>query len=243
MVKKLTQNLQQYFASSGCTKAIIGVSGGVDSAVTLAIAAKAIEPKNITPVLMPYKLGNISSHKNFSDAQEICKKLLTIPRIIPIDEFITPYQSHLPEIKDVMVSANTLARIRMTLLFALANAENGLVLGTCNKTEVMLGYETKFGDGAADVSVLGKLWKTEVWKLAKELELPEKFITKTPSAELYIGHTDEEELGFSYQEADTILQALENGEQLEKNENTKKIQTLIQKSEHKRHMAPVLDIS
>ncbi|MEI7510698.1 MAG: NAD(+) synthase [Candidatus Peregrinibacteria bacterium] len=236
----LITGLHQYFQNSGAQKAIVGVSGGVDSAVTLSIAVRALGHSRVIPVLMPFQIGKISSHENFEDAKNICALFHTTPRIFQLDDFFAPYEQNMPEMAQQMVTGNTLARIRMTILFALANAENGLVLGTCNKTEVLLGYETKFGDGAADISVLGDLWKTEVWEMAKELDLPEIFITKTPSAELFEGHTDEGELGFSYIQADNILQALENGEELEKTPTLERIQMLIKKSEHKRISIPVL---
>ncbi len=238
----LIQGLQQYFYSSGAQKVIVGVSGGVDSAVTFAVAVQSLGKERVMPVLMPFQLGKISSFQNFQDAQNLCESFQIVPRIIPLDDFFAPYMIHLPEMNQQMVSGNTLARIRMTLLFGLANAENGLVLGTCNKTEVMLGYETKFGDGASDISVIGNLWKTEVWELAKELQIPEIFITKTPSAELFEGHTDEGELGFSYLEADRILRALENGEVLEKTPVVEKIKLLIHNSQHKRIPAYILPL-
>lgn len=238
--KKLEKGLQDYFSSSSAKKVVVGLSGGVDSAVTFAIAVRALGKEKVIPVLLPFRLGEISSFQNFEDAKSLAESMGIAPRIIALDDFFAPYVLHLPEMQNTMVSGNTLARIRMTILFAMANKENGLVLGTCNKTEILLGYETKFGDGAADISVIGDLWKTEVWEMAKYLNLPEIFITKTPSAELFIGHTDEGELGFSYPEADEILQKIENGEEVEQTLSAQKIAMLIKRSEHKRVPTPVL---
>lgn len=227
--------LFDFFQNTKTQKAIIGISGGVDSALTLAIAVKALGKENIIGVCMPYKTGEISSIENFEDAKNLCKSLEVETKIIPIDEFAKPYES----IFEGMSFGNTLARIRMTLLFGIANQENGIVLGTCNKTEIMLGYETKFGDSAADVSVIASLYKTEVWEWAKHYNIPKHFITKTPSAELFKEHTDEQEMGFSYEIADRILKSLERGEN-DSSETEEKIKKMIAFSEHKRNAVPII---
>ncbi len=229
------QQLYTFFKNTGVQKAIIGVSGGVDSALTLAIAAKALGAENILGVCMPYKLGSVSSSANLEDAQNLCAQLKIEYQTIFLDTFAKPYE----EMFSGMAFGNTLARIRMTILFGLANQQNGIVLGTCNKTEIMLGYETKFGDGAADVSVIAPLYKTEVWEWAKHYQLPEIFITKAPSAELYEGHTDEGEMGFSYVQADEILRTLEQGEWVQ-SPVAEKIKRMIAASEHKRNPIPSL---
>lgn len=131
----------------------------------------------------------------------------------------------------------------MTLLFGYANTENALVLGTCNKTETMLGYETKFGDGAADVSIIGNLWKHEVYALAEEYNLPKRFSTKTPSAELQENHSDEEEMGFTYAQADSTLAKIENGETQFSLPIEQKIYALYLASHHKRSPLPTLSLS
>lgn len=227
--------LHDFFVSTGMKKAVIGISGGVDSALTLAIATKAIGKENIIGVCMPYKTGSVSSVQNLQDALMLCDALEVEKRTIELDDFAEPY---IPFFSG-MAFGNTLARIRMTILFGIANQESGIVLGTCNKSEILLGYETKFGDGAADVSVIGNLWKTEVWEWAKYYQLPEIFITKAPSAELFEGHTDESEMGFSYQQGDAILQQIEKGH-IPEGEIPKKIITMMRLSEHKRTFPPTL---
>lgn len=226
--------LRMFFASTGAKKAIIGVSGGVDSALVLSIAVHALGKENIIALCLPYRVPEISSLQNLEDAQNLCVFFGVENKTLMIDDFAKPYES----IFSGMAFANTLARIRMSILFGTANQTNGVVLGTCNKSEIMLGYETKFGDGAADVSVIGNLWKTEVWEWAKYYHLPDSFITKAPSAELFIGQTDEKEMGFTYQEADHWLQ--------QKNISTasdpiaRKIYALYTASAHKRSPVPIL---
>ncbi len=248
MKKILEQKLLDFFTQTQCKKAIIGISGGIDSAVTLAIAVEALGSKNISALLLPYKLGEFSSHENFEDAKLLCKKLNVSYSIIQLDDFVAPYtalfsdEKYKEKYSSAMVLGNTLARIRMTLLFAEANAENGIVLGTCNKTEIMLGYETKFGDGAADVSVIGDLWKNEVYSLAEEYNIPKNFITKSPSAELYKNQSDEQEMGFSYDIADKICKEIENGKNVFINEIEKKIYNMYTSSKHKRTFTPTLSL-
>ena len=183
--KTLVQNLKNYCKKSGITTAIIGISGGIDSAVTLAIAVEALGEKNVRGYLLPYKLGKISSIQNFEDAKEISEFFGIEYKTIEIDEFASPYEKIFHE---GLAFANSLARIRMTLLFGFANKFSGLVLGTCNKSEIMLGYETKFGDGACDINILGNLWKSEVYELAREYNIPEKFITKKQNMPVILLH-------------------------------------------------------
>ncbi|HID92253.1 TPA: NAD+ synthase [Candidatus Gracilibacteria bacterium] len=242
---KLETELKQFFINTKTKKVIIGISGGIDSAVTLAIAMHALGKENIFALLLPYKLGEISSYKNFEDAEEICKKFDVEYKKIELDNFVKPYceiQSlNIKNSDNLLILGNTLARIRMTLLFAHANKLNGIVLGTCNLTEVLLGYETKFGDGAADVSVIGNLWKREVYELGKLYNLPESFITKKPSAELYENQSDEEEMGFSYDDAEIVLKnIIDKNNKISKNINSidkkiiENIYNMYKNSEHKR---------
>jgi NAD+ synthase len=246
----IEKNFLDYFSTvqkTGIERVIVGVSGGIDSAVTLAIAVHSLGKENVFAYLMPYKLGEISSHQNFADAQEICE-FFQLPKSnvqsIPIDEYAKPYEHIFSGKNSIMAFGNTLARIRMTLLFGFANAQSGIVLGTCNKSEIMLGYETKFGDGACDINILGNLWKSEVYQLAKLYNIPEKFIEKTPSAELFPDHSDEEEMGFSYDKAQEVLEQIEKEEKNFSPENRveEKIFSLWKNSAHKREFPPTLTI-
>jgi len=265
MKTQIEHELISFYKETKTKKLIIGVSGGVDSAVTLAIAVKSVGKKNVLALLLPYKLGEISSFENFKDAENLCISFGVEYKKIELDDFVKPYlyletftQS---EKNNPLFLGNTLARIRMTLLFSYANATKGIVLGTCNLSEVLLGYETKFGDGAADISVIGNLWKSEVYDLAKEYNLPETFITKSPSAELYQNQSDEAEMGFSYETAEIVLSALINIPSFDVIKNKaktiqllssiitingitkeiiEKIYTMYVNSEHKRAPMPIL---
>ena len=237
-IQMLTAGLRNFFEQTKGQKAVIGLSGGVDSAVTFALSVKAIGKERVIPVLLPF--SPFSSEQNINDAKMLADLLQVPYRVIFLDDFVAPFQKNLSEAEKKHVLGNILARLRMTVLYAIANAENGMVLGTCNKTETLLGYETKFGDGGADISVIGDLWKTEVWEVARALSLPETFITKTPSAELWEGHTDEGELGFSYAQADEILQKFEKKESGAETPQREKIMMLIKKNAHKNIGIPVL---
>ncbi|MEM4292452.1 MAG: NAD(+) synthase, partial [Archaeoglobaceae archaeon] len=129
-------------------------------------------------------------------------------------------------------------RIRMTINYFFANKLQRLVVGTGNKSEIMVGYFTKYGDGAVDFNPIGDLYKTEVFEVAKFLGVPENIIKKKPTAGLYVGQTDEDEIGMSYAELDEILKAIEKGIKME-NEKFKRVLSLIRASEHKRKLPPI----
>lgn len=239
MISDLEKKLLDFFVSTKTNKVFLGLSGGIDSALTLAIAVNSLGKNKVVPILMPYKLGQISSHENFNDATDLCKTFNLSYLVKEIDEFVLPYENFFTD----LAFANTLARIRMTILFGYANQEKGIVLGTCNKTEILLGYETKFGDGASDVSVIGSLWKSEVYDLAKKYNLPKNFLIKKPSAELFKSQTDESEMGFSYNDADKVLKRIENNNNLQLLDFKgieKKIFLMYKGSMHKRILSPVL---
>lgn len=227
--------LKSFCAEHMITKVMVGVSGGVDSAVVLRLAVEALGTEKVVPVLMPYQIGKCSSEENFEDAKDLCEDLGVVPKIIHIDELVKEYEG----LFSGMAFANTLARVRMMVLFGYANTYDGIVLGTCNKSEVMLGYETKFGDGACDISVLGDLWKSEVYSLAKGYGLSESFLIKPPSAELFPSQSDEAEMGFSYDTAEKYLKKIESGETEFSDRIGQKIFNLYSKTAHKRSLPPV----
>lgn len=185
-------------------KVLVAVSGGIDSATTLILAVQALGMEWVHPVLLPYgKLSNESTE----DAWLIINTL-TIPhkQVTCID--IQPYVDNFIQYDrsiDTIRSGNIMARMRMLVLFDLANKNKCLVIGTENKTEHLLGYYTRFGDEASDIEPLRTLYKTQVYMLAKYLNIPEKILTKSPTAGLWEGQTDESEFGFSYKIADEIL--------------------------------------
>lgn len=205
---RIVAEIKHYFKKSGFEKAVIGISGGVDSALALKLTVDALGHDNVTALMMPEK--GISTEENHLHARTLCEFLRVEHHTISINKFLTDFLA-LPWKPNELAQINIKARIRMVVLYNFANTRNCLVIGTSNKTELALGYGTKYGDLAADIEVIGDLFKEEVYSLAQHVGLPDEFITKAPSAELYSGQTDEQELGMSYKEIDTILKQVEQG--------------------------------
>jgi len=185
----------------GFRRAVIGVSGGVDSALSAFLAAQALGPESVWGLIMPYK---ISSPESVAHAQLVVQKLKIHSALIDITPMIDAYFERFPE-ADVLRRGNKMARERMTILYDHSAVLSALVLGTSNKSELMLGYGTLYGDMASAINPLGDLFKTQVWQLARHMGVPEEIMRKKPSADLWEGQTDEEELGFTYEEVDQVL--------------------------------------
>jgi NAD+ synthase len=183
---------------------VIGLSGGVDSAVTVALAAAAVGRERLVAVALP---GPSSSPASLRDAEAVAAALDVRLEVVELGRAAEAFAGTLGCRDDRLRFGNLLARMRMTTLFDRARALPGLVLGTSNKSEILLGYSTLFGDAAASVHPLGDVWKTDVFALARHLGLPEAVVTKPPSADLWPGQTDAEELGFDYQTVDPLLWA------------------------------------
>jgi NAD+ synthase len=200
--------LKETFHKTGFSQAVIGVSGGLDSAVSLTFAVKALGENNVFPILMPYGVLNT---QGVLDAMEIINQLhIPLTRVVRID--IKPAVDAIIG-KDVLGmdnirKGNIMARIRMIYLFDQAKKRNALVVGTENKSEHLLGYFTRYGDEASDVEPFAHLYKTQLFELAKHLHVPQGIIDKPPSAGLWPEQTDEKDLGFSYKDADRILSLL-----------------------------------
>lgn len=201
-IEALVRFLQTSFQNAGFSRTVVAMSGGVDSSTSAALTVRALGKENVYPLLLPY--GNLTP---VDDARETIKTI-GIPEknvtIIDIAPLVDPIISLDPSMDNIR-RGNVMARVRMILLYDHAKKLNALVVGTENKTEHLLGYFTRFGDEASDVEPLRNLYKTEVYELAKALQLPERIITKAPTAGLWIGQTDEGEFGFTYKEADEIL--------------------------------------
>lgn len=206
--EKVTQELVDFlktsFQKAGFTNAVIALSGGVDSAVSCALAVRALGADNVYPILLPY--GALSSQGTI-DAIAVIEKLginsFHITRF-DIKPIIDPLIGKDPRMDNVR-RGNAMARARMLVLYDQAKKRAALVVGTENKTEHLLGYFTRFGDEASDIEPLRNLYKTQIYEVAKYLELPEVVLSKAPTANLWEGQTDEGEFGFSYKEADAIL--------------------------------------
>ncbi|MCM2271420.1 MAG: NAD+ synthase [candidate division Zixibacteria bacterium] len=194
---------------SGLTGYVIGLSGGLDSALAAALAAKAVGNHKLYGLMLPYR---VSSKSSLEDARELASHLNIESREIEISPMLDAYFAEVSTADRVRIG-NKAARERMSILFDFAQARQSLVLGTSNRTEFALGYTTWHGDSAASINPLADLYKSEVLEIARMVGLPERIITKSPSADLWPGQTDEEELGITYYTLDKLLiRLLDDGE-------------------------------
>jgi len=244
--KKLIDGIRDYFTKNNFKKAVIGLSGGIDSSLSAKLVVDAIGEENVYGLIMPLK--GLSSEENVNDAVELCKQIGINYSIIDIKHYLIEFEK-VEWKQNKIAEMNTASRIRAVLLYNYANTHNALVIGTSNKTEILLGYFTKYGDGAVDIEVIGELFKTEERDLAKFLKIPDKIINKVPTAELYHGQTDEEELGVSYDELDKILKLYESGNSLlnitKKGFEKEKVESILKRvksNEHKRSMPSTIKI-
>ncbi len=186
---------------AGFQRAVVGLSGGIDSSVVTFLAAKAFRPENVLGVTMPYKTSSEATRR---DAQQVIDRL-GVPTVdVPITKQIDAYFKQFPDASQMRL-ANKCARERMTVLYDQSAAFEALVAGTSNKSERLLGYGTQDGDMASAVNPIGDLYKTQLYQLAGYLGVPEQIREKTPSGDLWVGQTDEGELGFTYAEVDRLL--------------------------------------
>jgi NAD+ synthase len=202
--KILTGFIRSEITRMGFERAVVGLSGGIDSALSCYLAAEALGPQNVLAVRMPYRT---SSPDSLEDAQKVIDALGVQSITIPITEMVEPLFERFPEM-DAVRRGNIMARARMIVLYDQSAAFRGLVVGTGNKTEILLGYTTLYGDSACAINPLGDLYKTQVRQLARAMGVPESILTKPPSADLWKGQTDEGELGFTYAEVDRLLYLL-----------------------------------
>ncbi|HEY9121802.1 MAG TPA: NAD+ synthase [Brevefilum sp.] len=203
-IKILTGFIKTELNRVGFTKTLMGLSGGIDSAVSLYLSARALGPENVLAVRMPYKT---SPPDTLDDAQNMIDDLGVQSITVEITEMVDPLIDHYEDMTKLR-AGNIMARMRMIVLYDQSVPFKGLVMGTSNKTEMLLGYSTIFGDSAAALQPIGDLYKTQVRQLAKALGVPDKVIQKAPSADLWAGQTDEGELGFTYAEVDKLLYLL-----------------------------------
>ena len=197
----LTGFVREEVRKVGFERGVIGLSGGIDSALTLAVVCRALGPENAIPVIMPYRASSPASER---DARLVATQLGTTPLVVDISPQIDAYFDRNPD-ADRNRRGNKMARERMSILYDLSLARAALVVGTSNKTELLLGYGTIHGDMAHALNPLGDLYKTQIFALARHLGLPAAVIEKAPSADLWEGQSDEEELGFEYAAVDQLL--------------------------------------
>lgn len=206
----LVDGLRTFFTEQGFHKAVVGLSGGVDSALTLKIAVDALGSENVTALMMP-EIG-LTQSRNIEHAKGLCAFFGVKNYYVPINGLLQDFNTA-PWKPNKIGQMNVKARVRSVLLYSYANTENALVLGTSNKSETLLGYGTKFGDLAADIEVIGELLKTEVIALADHVGLPPEIVNKKPSAELAPGQNDEEDMGALYVDMDKVLVHVHEGEE------------------------------
>src|SRR4030095_12089169 len=196
--------IRDELSKAGFARAVVGLSGGIDSAVSCVLAARALGPENGRAILMPYKT---SSQESLTDAQAVVDQFQIESETIDITRIVDGYFGSQPEASSLR-RGNAMARARMIILFDKSMEDRSLVLGTSNKTELVLGYGTLVGDMAVVLNPIGDLYKTDIFQLAQYLNLPEAIIKKKPTADLWAGQSDEAELGFTYAEVDELLYEL-----------------------------------
>ncbi|MGA9398304.1 MAG: NAD+ synthase [Anaerolineaceae bacterium] len=235
--------IRKEMARAGFNRAVVGLSGGLDSTMACYLAVEALGAANVLAVRMPY---TTSSPESLEHAQLVIQATGVESLTIPISEMVDALINKFPDM-NAFRKGNVMARARMIVLFDQSAANDALVVGTGNKTEILLGYTTLYGDAACAFNPLGDLYKTQVRQLAKEMMVPDVIIQKPPSADLWSGQTDEGELGFTYLEVDQLLYLLIDKQKTPSECETegfskefiKKVIARVRKSAFKRKMPPI----
>ncbi len=202
-IDRIVQFLQETFEKTQKSQAIVAISGGIDSALSLSLVAKALPPHQIHPLFLPYNGQSIEDSQRIAAWNKIPEEnwetLAIDPVVSSLETFLSTSSS------DRLRKGNVMARVRMIAVFDRAKKWDALVCGTENKSEHYLGYFTRFGDAASDIEPIAHLYKTQVRELVRFLGLPSQFLQKAPSAGLWSNQTDEQEMGFSYEDADRVI--------------------------------------
>jgi NAD+ synthase len=242
--KKIEKFISAYISKSSGKGLVIGLSGGLDSSVVLKLSVNALGQSNVLGLVMP---SDITPREDTSHAIDLAKELRIRYHIIDIHPLIQKFEEILPENKEAR--GNLMARIRMSLLYYYAGINGYLVAGTSDKSEVQIGYFSKFGDGAADIMPIAGLYKTQVRALAQYLSIPSAIVQKKSSPRLWENHLAEEEIGMDYEMIDPILHLLVDKKIKLKDATRKlgvstkhvnKVKDMIEKSLHKRRPAAVV---
>jgi NAD+ synthase len=241
--KILTCFIQDSVHKNGFKNAIVGVSGGLDSAVVLALCQKALGSRHTFALLLPYR---ISSADSLRHGQMVCEQFKIPYEIIDISPAVDAYFDRYPTENRLQIG-NKCARERMSVLYDYSVRKKALVAGTSNKSELLVGYSTQFGDSAAAFLPIGDLYKTQVFELARHLHIPETIIAKSPTADLWAGQSDEGEIGITYKDLDIILYLMidkrwDEGEIVERGYALaviRRVKKMIVNSQFKRTMPPV----
>lgn len=202
--KILVSFIREEITRAGLSRAVIGLSGGIDSALSCMLAVEALGPRNVLALRLPYKT---SSPDSLAHAELVIEQTGAQSETIAITEMVDPFLETIPP-EETKRRGNVMARARMIVWYDRSAAFDGLVVGTSNKTEILLGYSTLYGDSASAINPLGDLYKTQLRQLAAAVGVPQAIIDKAPSADLWEGQTDEGELGFTYARVDQLLYLL-----------------------------------
>ncbi len=216
----IVEFIREKTKEAGIKGAVIGISGGIDSALTAYLTVEALGKENVLGIHLPEL--SLTPAEDVLDATKVASRLGIEFKTVNISEILSAYLNTIPESSSSRSHANgnLKARIRMSVLYYYANMMSGMVMGTGNKTEILLGYFTKYGDGGVDIEPIGDLYKTEVKEMSALVGVPEEIITKIPSARLWADQTDEDELGITYELLDRFLFLLLEGESPELAQNT-----------------------
>jgi NAD+ synthase len=243
----LTGFIKSEITRVGMSRAVIGLSGGIDSALSCVLAVEALGAENVLAVRMPYKA---SSQDSLDHAQLLIDQLGIPNKTIEITDMVEPLFKLDSQISKMRMG-NIMARERMIVLYDQSEVFKGLVIGTSNKTEILLGYSTMYGDSASAMNPIGDLYKTQIRQLSHAMNIPAPIIDKAPSADLWAGQTDEDELGFTYEDVDKLLYLLVDQryspqEAIEDGFSEKfvsAVTTRIRRNQFKRMLPPIAKVS
>ena len=232
---------------AGFERAVVGLSGGIDSSVVTFLCARALGAENVMAVTMPYKTSSEATRR---DSQAVIEQLGVHTVDVPITDQVDAYFAHFPEASQLR-RANKCARQRMTVLYDQSAAFQALVAGTSNKSELLLGYGTQFGDMASAINPVGDLYKTQLYQLAAFLGVPEEIRKKSPTGDLWVGQTDEGELGFRYADVDRLLMLMVDRRWRRAElvaagfpaEFVDRVTTLVRRNHYKRRMPVIAKLS